>query len=449
MGRRGKLTRSRVGDRLRAEIVAPLEVGGVARAMATDGGVDIDVRGAIEGELVDVEITHQSGKGRLFGDTRAVLQPSPLRVPVNCPQFLHCGGCDLLHLARPAQHDLKRAHIASALGLPIDRVDPVLAAPQELGYRALAKLVVGSDRTLGSYKPFSHDVADMSGCLVHAPLVEQIADRLRAALKALPEPIDLRYVLIRGALAENRAIVTFVAASEDARSPRLLAAELEADSTVARALLHVNASSGDALYGSGPTIVLFDRGAPSEKLGAISQSIESGAFAQVNPFAAELLYRRVAEAVFPAGKRVIDLYSGSGGISLTLAGAGAASVLGIERSPDGVEAARRSAEALGFGDRVAFRLADVEVGLADAPQADVIVLNPPRRGTTEGVLDLIAKRAPLSLAYVSCDPMTLASNVASLRTRITVSLRSVTPVDLFPQTRHVETVVVLEVGRAP
>lgn len=404
------------------------------------------MRGLLPGERAEVEITHSSARGRSFGVARDILEASPDRVTVRCPHFLTCGGCDLLHLSSPAQRALKRAFVAEALSLPLDRVEPTRAAEATFGYRALAKLVVAADRTLGSYRPFSHVVTDMRGCAVHAPIVEQVADRIRAALAELPPgPIDLRYVMIRASLVEARAIVTLVVREERSPAARAIAAQLEGSSAVARVVLNVNTSAGDALLGAGPELLVFDRGAPSEQIGAIEQSLEAGAFAQINPGAAAILYARVVEGLEPRDRRALDLYAGSGGIALSLLSAGAAHVEAIERSREAVEAARRSAERMGVADRAIFHAAAVEEALESAAPAELLVLNPPRKGAAPEIIDAIARRAPLALAYVSCDPASLARDLQRLGARARLEIESVSPVDLFPHTKHVETVVIARV----
>jgi 23S rRNA (uracil1939-C5)-methyltransferase len=182
----------------------------------------------------------------------------------------------------------------------------------------------------------------------------------------------------------------------------------------------------------------------------VSQAIEAGAFAQVNPLAAAELYRRV-KAEIGGSAEVLDLYSGSGGIALTLASPpdAARSVYAVEAHPDAVRAARASAEAMGLGGVVKFEEAAVEDALGRAPVgASAIVLNPPRKGASRAVLEAIVERAPLRLVYVSCNPESLARDVAILGAAAELEIDRVTPVDLFPQTLHVETVLSARLTRA-
>lgn len=379
----------------------------------------------LPGEHVEVRIDREGKRGVDYGTLLSVLEEAPQRVPARCPHFLDCGGCDLLHADLAFQHRLKRRAVADALGLRVEQVEPVIASPKPLGYRALAKLVVGPDRILGSYRPRTHDVVSMEGCLIHAPEVEAVVGALRSWIRE-PATLDLRYVLVRGSLAEGKAVVTLVSRTEQAPGVRALAARLFERPDVARVVLDVNPTEGDVLL-SGREEILFDRGPPSERIGEISQSLASGAFAQVNPAAAALLYALVREMIEPRGKRVVDLYSGSGGIALTLAAAGA-SVIGVEAVPAAVEAARASA-----GGAAEFVCADVRH--YELPPADAVVLNPPRKGAPPELLERL--RDVPCLVYVSCNPKTLARDLEILGRPID----RVVPVDLFPQTGHVETVV--------
>ncbi len=421
--------------------------------------------GVLPGERARVQVEHVGVHGRSFGRVLEIVEASPERVDPRCPHVGVCGGCDLLHASAGLQAEFKAQRVGHALGNLGDEVGVLggldlvrevprtVPSPQPFGYRALAKLVVAADGTLGSYAPRSHRVVDMRGCLVHAPAIERIADRLR---DALGPGHDLRYVLLRAALADERVIVTLVVRAAAARTPAALLPLLAAEPSVSRVIVHVNASEGDALLGAGPDTVLLERGAVTvERLGDVEQGLDSGAFAQINPAAAALLYARVRDGLAPRGRTILDLYSGSGGIALTLAAAGAAHVHGIERSADAVAAARASAARMGLADRVGFEAGPVEALLARAPRADAIVLNPPRKGATPAVLDGILGNladevgrdlAFPNLAYVSCEPTTLARDLAYLRARAALTILSVTPVDLFPQTRHVETLVLARLG---
>lgn len=397
------------------------------------------VRGALVGDTVDVAIEHVRRDGVAFGRTLRVIDASPNRVDVPCDVFLDCGGCDFLHASLEAQHAFKRQTVAEALGLPIARVAPVVASARTFGYRALAKLVVGPSRELGSYRPRTHDVVDMRGCVVHAPEAEAIVDALRALVRA-PEELDLRYVLVRASLDEGRAVVTLVTRTKDAPGIASIVEALAERDDVATVVQHVNDGDGDALLGSAPFVVLASKGAPLERIGPIDQRIEAGAFNQVNPLGAASLYAAAVAGAAPKGRRVVDLYAGSGGLSLSLLAAGATHVESVEASEEAVRAAAASAESMGFASRLDARAGRVEDHLDLLEDAPIVVLNPPRKGVTDTVRAAIAEAPWRRLVYVSCDPKTLARDVAAWP----ATIASVTPVDLFVHTRHVETVLVLD-----
>ena len=423
----------------------------------SDEGVEVIARGGLPGERVRVQVQHQGTDGRRFGRVREVEQPSPDRIPSPCRHFLLCGGCDFLHLDPEAERAFKRRRVAEALGRPLETVDPVVPSPRELHYRAVAKLVFGPRGRLGSYAPRSHYVVDMRDCRVHAPVVERVADTVRRAVDGGASTEGARYLVLRAALPRDAVHVTLVTWGPDTPAERELLAVLATHAEVAEVWRHVNRTSGDAITDpEGETVCLHRGTAAVGRVGTAEQHLATGAFSQVNPGAAERLYARVAELVEPEGRRVLDLYSGSGGVALTLAGR-ANEVLGIERSRPAVEAARR---ALAPWQKARFEVAEAEEisRLLKSERSGPVVegsgggfsawvVNPPRKGLAPQVVKAALELLPERIVYVSCHPDRLARDLEALSERYTVD--AVTPVDMFPKTRHVETVVRLRLLRNP
>ncbi|MBI4819894.1 MAG: class I SAM-dependent RNA methyltransferase [Deltaproteobacteria bacterium] len=412
----------------------------------TATGESVEVIGALPGESVTARIEHVTGSGRTFARLDSVLRPSNERRPSPCPHFqgdprapkLACGGCDFLHVDRDFELRVKKAKIEAALGVA---VEPPLGRRPELGYRALAKLVADGT-TLGSYAPWTHSVASMDGCPVHAPIVEQLAARARTSLGHIECP-DLRFVLIRAALATSRVVVTLVVRSLSAKGSRALAVALGELPEVARVILLENDRADDVIVGDGPMELVVDRGPVFDRIGPVELELAGPAFAQVNPSAAAELYERVATALLGRSP-IADLYAGSGGIGLTLAHKGA-TVFEVEANVAAARAIARSAEAMGLSELVRVLAARVEDALSDLPKLEAIVINPPRKGASLEVLREVMKRAPVRLVYVSCNPDSLARDVARMRAECEFEVGSATPVDLFPKTRHVETVLVADI----
>lgn len=406
-----------------------------------DGGTGY-IAGLLPGERARVWVEHTNKKGIFFGTLKQVLEPAPDRVEVACEHFLDCGGCDFLHAPMALQHEFKRAHVASALGLELDRVEAVVPGARARGYRAFAKMVVGPGGLLGSYRPRSHDVVDMSGCVIHAESVEAVVEHVRQTLRTLAlESTDLRYVLVRGSMSEGRVVVTLVSRRADDPTCARIAEALGQRADVARVVLHVNDEPGDALLSRGPNLVLFEGAAPEERIGEVVQTLEAGAFSQVNPFGAAALYQKVVEVAHPEGRTVLDLYAGSGGIGLSLAAAGAKEVFGYEALPEAVQAAMASAARMGKAASVRYEASSVEEALERAPATDIVVVNPPRKGLSYEVVHALAERGAARFVYVSCHPRSLARDLAMLADAASLEIDRVIPVDMFPETRHIETIV--------
>lgn len=399
------------------------------RGAGESDGLRVHVPGTLPGDRVRVRIDHIDRKNTAYATLLEVFEPSADRIAPACARFLDCSGCDLLQASTAYGREAKRAIVARTLGV---EVDEVLASPRPLGYRAFAKLVVGPGGRLGSYRARSHDVADMRGCQVHAPEIEAIADAIRAL-----DPSKLRYVLIRGSLAEQRALVVLVTRSEDDRDAQRISAALSQRPDVDAVYHQVNAGEGDGLDNYTPFRPLYLGPGPlRERIGEISYALEPGAFAQVNPLAAERLYARAVELANPAGKKVLDLYSGSAGLALFFKKAGAREVLAVESIESAVRAGERSARE----NVVEIRFLHARAEDAPEESFDIVVLNPPRKGASPAVLEKIERIAAPQLIYVSCNPETLARDLSLLEN---YRVETVTPVDLFPGTRHVETVVSL------
>src|SRR5262249_20827886 len=196
----------------------------------------------------------------------------------------------------------------------------------------------------------------------------------------------------------------------------------------------------NALYGDEERVLAGDPWLP-DQVGTVQLRLSSTAFFQVNRDVAARIYADLAEAAALTGtERVVDAYAGVGGIALTLA-RGAAEVIGIEEHPRAVADAQASAQ-LNHAVRVRFVVGDVEAELGKLGAADVVVLNPPRRGCAQAVLRAAAAMKPRLIAYVSCAPDTMARDLALLAKDGFVT-RSVTPYDMLPQTPHVESLALI------
>jgi 23S rRNA (uracil1939-C5)-methyltransferase len=441
------------------------------RGVGTADGVAIHVAGALPGETVAAEIEHRSPHAPRAWARLVSIQgrPADERVEPPCPAHPRCGGCVWQHVAYPAQLTEKRRTVEQALGRSID---DVIAAPHEIHYRNKAKYVIAARAgklVLGSYAPASHDVLDMAGCRVPQKPLDEVARAAlagaereglsaydeqsvdpRAPLRFAPPtgktgsgpPGELRHLVVR-ANHDGEVLVVWVTRTRACgpaltRAARALRARLPA---VAGIVQHVNPHPGNAIF-HGEDHLLDGVDRLADRVGEVTLELSAQAFFQVNRDQAARLYAEVARLA--RGPKIIDLYTGVGGIALTLARRGHR-VEGVEVIPSAIDDARRSAAALGL-PRARFRVADAGPGLraaaADLGGVDTLVVNPPRKGLAPDVRDAILALAPPRVVYVSCGPRSLAADLAVLGRAYAVT--AVRAYDLMPGTPHVETVVCLD-----
>jgi 23S rRNA (uracil1939-C5)-methyltransferase len=311
---------------------------------------------------------------------------------------------------------------------------------------------------LGGYAPRTHQVVDLSGCRVVEPPLERVADALRSLVDRLGvRPYDeasgegdLRHVLLRINLG-GEVLALFVVARRGGHNLAELARTLrEARPEVVGVVENLQPAQSNAVIGDqAPDLVLDGAQAIEERVGTVRLRLSARSFFQVNRQVAQKIYAEVAQAArLQPGGRAVDVYSGVGGIALTLAEQGA-EVLGIEESTHAVADARAGADLNGRAN-ARFLAGDAAALLAERAavdgRADVVVLNPPRKGCAPEVLRLAAALAPRTIAYLSCHPPSLARDLAALRGHGYACARA-TPFDMIPHTPHVEALAILAPAR--
>lgn len=420
------------------------------------GGHELRVPLALPGERVEVNLGGR-GAGATFGRLEEVLTRSVDRVPTRCRHAGSCVGCPLLPMSYAAQVEFKGRRVREAIGryprLAEATIHEVWAASEPLGYRATAKLSLSRTRSgvvVGMNRPGSRHVVDTSSCPVHHPLVNAVAGAVREEAQRqrveVFEPESgrglLRFVVIKVSPARRSAMVVLVATRREIGTLSRLAKGVTARvAEVVAVFGNVNTSDSGMVLGREMFRI---QGAPDlyDTVGDVRLRISPAAFFQVNHAQAARIYTQVREwAALTRQDTALDLYCGIGPIALHLA-RDAGRVLGIEIVPDAVRDAKANAEANGL-DNCSFRSGDaVELlhsvsGRAEPPS--VAVVNPPRGGCEPAVLAALAEVRPRTLLYVSCNPDTLARDLDCLAGR-GYRTGEVRPVDMFPQTPHVECV---------
>lgn len=393
-----------------------------------------------------VRLRERSRKsGYLEADLAQVLEPSPERIQPLCPQYGHCGGCDLQHGTYAEQLRIKQAIVRESalragLRLPEAGVRDTIPSPQPWGYRHRLRLKISPAGQLGFFRKRSHAFAAVNSC-------PAAADEINAALTQLAAAGCLRE--FAGQEAElhlspaDRRLILVLPLQGGRRMPAAALQTLAACTRIS-CIGSINEDGFRHLYSRNAAAEPLTQHIPLPGLPqGCTLSWSGGCFSQVNPGQNVQLIRLVlALADDLRGKTVLDLYCGMGNFSVPLALAGG-DVFGIEGGLESVRWARRNAETAKVKAR--FLAADVHASLRQMvkarQQADLVLLDPPRAGVGKTAA-LLPELRPEKIISISCDPVTLARDLAILCSK-GFRLTELIPLDMFPQTSHIETAAVL------
>jgi 23S rRNA (uracil1939-C5)-methyltransferase len=422
-------------------------------------GFALFVHGAIAGEEVRVRVDEVKPT-YARGTIKDILAPSAARVVAPCQLFGRCGGCQLLHVDYRAQLQMKRQRVADALqrigGLAEVEVRPTIGMAEPWYYRNKVQYPVGTEGGLivaGCYRRGTHQVVRTEGCLIQHPLNTRVMNAVietarRYGLTVYDEDTGkglLRYVLVKRAHGTGAAMVVLVTAERKFPKGRQFAADLARKvPKIASVVQNVNPARTNRVLAQLQWVLW---GAPYivDELDGLRFRISATSFYQVNPEQTVALYRQaVAAAGLTGNELVLDAYCGVGTMALFMARA-ARKVYGIEAVEEAVKDARSNAQLNSIGN-VEFVVGRVEQVLpqlvAEGLAFDVVVLDPPRAGCQPQVLEALAASCVGRVVYVSCNPATLARDLSILAAS-GYRVLNVQPVDMFPHTSHVETVVLM------
>ncbi len=421
-------------------------------------GWAVFVPNAAPGEEYDLRITHV-GKNAAYGKIETIITKSPQRVNRQCPYAKLCGGCDFWHLSYEAELEIKAQRVLDALnrlgGQNLQSL-PITGAKSCLSYRNKAQFPVAPEKkslAAGFFKKGTHELISVDRCLIQP----EAADRAKAAVLAWAKeyriaPYDeaahtglLRHIFVRYGAQTGELLVCLVVNGEKLpREKELVAALREKLPGLKSVALNCNTRKGNAVLGE-KTRILWGADAIEDVLCGLRFRISPRSFYQVNHDQAEVLYEKaIAAAGLTGEETVLDLYCGTGTITLCLAKK-AKKAIGVEIIPAAIEDAKENARRNG--------MENAEFFCADAGQAaqkfalegtapHVIVVDPPRKGLSPDVIQAMAQMSPKKIVYVSCDPATLSRDVKLLSEK-GYALKSAEAVDMFPRCSHIETVCLL------
>ncbi len=423
---------------------------GIARI---DGQV-VFVHGAVRGETCDV-LVMKVLKNAAFGKIAALAEPSPARRQPDCPYYGRCGGCDFRHMSYEEELWAKRARVQDALtriGGAEVTVEEILGAEQPLHYRNKSIYPISPAGEVGFYRARSHRVVHVEHCLIQKPEADALAQAVRDYIARFQvEPYNeatgrglLRHLYVRTSCRGESLACLLVNGSRLPHEQELVDMLRAAAPGVCGVVLGENTRRGNAILGDRYR-TLWGRDYLTDTLCGLELRLSVPSFYQVNHDQAQRLYEKALEYAGLTGRELaVDLYCGAGTITQVLARR-ARHVIGGEIVPEAIRDAKDSARRNGV-ENVEFLCGDASRLAAELRQRglrpDVICVDPPRKGLAPDVVEAAASMTPGRIVYVSCDPATLARDVARFAPLGYCPVRACA-VDLFPGTAHIETVCLL------
>ena len=426
-------------------------------------GMAFFIKDTVIGDEVEAKIMKMK---KTYGYARMtkLLVPSPDRIEARCPVARQCGGCQIQSMSYPAQLRFKENKVRNNL-MRIGKfenppMEPIIGMDTPFRYRNKAQFPIGYSRDgrriAGFYAGRTHAIIECEDCLLGARVNQEILETVLSHMEQFQiEPYEeqtgkglLRHVMTRVGHSTGEIMVCLVVNGTNLPHEEALIAALTGIPGMASITLNTNTEKTNVIMGRKQRL-LWGRPYIEDTIGAVRFRISPLSFFQVNPLQTEKLYGKALEYAGLTGKETVwDLYCGIGTISLFLAQR-AKKVCGVEIVPAAIEDARKNAALNGFTNAEFFvgKAEEVlpEKYKTEGITADVIVVDPPRKGCEESVLTTMIQMQPKRIVYVSCDSATLARDLKYLCEN-GYTLQKYCPVDMFGNSVHVETVVLLSKG---
>ena len=427
------------------------------QGIAKIDGCAVFIPNAIAGEKYRVRI-EKAQKTWAAGKIVEILEKSPHRLGRECPISASCGGCDFWHMDYEEESRLKAERVRSCLnrlgGESLETM-PILSAPTCYGYRNKAQYPVASKKNkayAGFFRAGTHQVVENQRCLI----LPEETDAVKAVVMDYVNQFRitvydeethkglLRHIYVRRGAVSGQVLVCLVVNGRKLPHIPELLERLKKIPGFATLVLSVNTKAGNAVLGD-EFITLYGPGYIEDTLCGLTFRLSPRSFYQVNHHQAQRLYEAaIAQAGITKEDTVLDLYCGVGTITLCMAKA-AGKVIGVEVIPQAVEDAKDNAKRNGI-ENAEFFCGDAGAAAleleAKGIKADVVVVDPPRKGLNADTIEALHRFSPRRIVYVSCDPATLARDVALLKQR-GYQLQNAMACDLFPRCSHVESIVTL------
>lgn len=421
-------------------------------------GVVIFIPFAMKGERIEAKITYVK---RDFATAKLlkIIEQSSLRKDYPCNRFIKCGGCNLLHVDYGEQLALKRNTLENTLKKSLGevKVEPCVPSPNTLGYRNKVQLpfgIVNGRAVLGFFRAGTHKIVSITKCFLHGDwleeLIEVVLDFVRKNDISVYDETShtglLRHMVAR--FIDNKLCLVLVTNGDTLPHYRKLIDRLKEKFKDFSLYLSVNQKKTNVILGD--KLICLKEGDFQIDILGIKVKLSPLSFLQVNDKVRDMIYKRVIDEC-RGSDAVIDAYSGVGILGAALVKHGIKEVYNIEIVPEAVKDANALAKENGVSDRIKNILGDVSKELPkliekihSQDKRISIILDPPRKGVDKNAISALTNIPyPINLIYISCNPATLARDLALLTKNDIYAIKSITPCDMFPQTRHVECVVLM------
>ncbi|WP_300350698.1 23S rRNA (uracil(1939)-C(5))-methyltransferase RlmD [Clostridium sp.] len=427
-----------------------------------DDRFPIFIEGALTGEKVRVKIV-KVNKNFAYGKLLEVLEASSERVNPACSIYKRCGGCKMQHASYKAQLDFKWERVKDCVS-KIGKLDPSivkypLGMEEPWRYRNKVQLPIGlinGEVKIGFFAPRSHDIIDMESCLIQDEIGDKVVKLTREWIEKFnirPYNVDgqydekgiVRHIMIRRGFTTNEVMVVLVTNGKNLpHKEEFVELMVKNIKGIKSIIQNINSKKTNVILGL-ESKTLWGEDTISDYIGDFRFNISPLSFFQVNPTQTQVLYGKALEyANLTGNEEVFDAYCGTGTITLFLSQK-AKKVYGVEIIPQAIENAWINAKENNV-ENVEFFVGESEVVIPDlinkGVKADVVVVDPPRKGCDKKLLDAITNINAKKIVYVSCDPSTLGRDLQILEENGYKTLE-VQPVDMFPNTAHIENVALL------
>ena len=430
--------------------------------VAKIGSYPVFIEGALKNEKVKVKIV-KTKKTYAYGKILEIIDESPEREVPLCSIYKKCGGCRLQHASYKDQIEFKEERVRDCITkigkLDADLVLKPIGMENPFRYRNKVQLPIGlvnGELQIGFYAPRSHDIIDLETCHIQDEVADKVVAITRMWMKKyniMPATVDgkynpkgiMRHIMIRKGFKTGEVMIVPVTNSTELPYKKefieLMANNIEGLTSIVQ---NINERETNVILGM-KSRTLWGKDTITDYIGDFKFNISPLSFFQINPVQTEMLYSKALEFAGLTGEEdVFDAYCGTGTITLFLSQK-AKKVYGVEIVPQAIEDAWKNAKANNV-ENVEFFVGEAEEVIPDliakGIKADIVVVDPPRKGCEKVLLEALSSINPKRIVYVSCDPSTLARDLKILED-LGYKTEKVQPVDMFPQTPHIENVALM------